>query len=146
MVAEHGTNGIAAVIAFGLPPRVVNGLIEEFIGSGITQARWFVFEPDMEALRALNEVWKGVIEIVLCGIPPSYASEVVDAAVEVLLHENVSLRHSAWLQASSLSVLPPPQLGLVLSVGDSRVSDLQAVACRVLDWMNGGTAPATASP
>jgi hypothetical protein len=112
VVADGRPAGIAALVAFGLPARVVDGLIEELLGSAVEPARWFVFDADMEAMGALNEIWHGAVDIVLSCIP-SVGSSVVDATLEILLLEGVPLDRCAWINGTLPHVEEPAGVGLV---------------------------------
>jgi hypothetical protein len=127
-------SGIAAVVAFGLPPCVVDGLIEELIGTDVEPARWFVFDGDMGAMGALNEVWQRTIHIVMCAVP--YADETVAAAaLEILSSEGVPMDRCAWLHSTANPVARIDRVvGVVLPVDINSASYAENLVLRLTDW------------
>jgi hypothetical protein len=134
--------GIAALAAFGNPPRAVDGLIEALLGTDVEPARWFVFDSDMEAMGALNEVWKWTIDIVLCTIPfidTTIDIAVAAAALEILSSEDVPLDRCAWLHAMANPVERIDSVvGTVLPVDINAASHIEHVVLRLTHWQGAG--------
>jgi hypothetical protein len=125
--------GVAALVAFGLPARAVDDLIEGLQGTDVEPARWFVFDSDMQAMAALHEFWKGTVDVVMCCVP-SLGAHVAAAALEILHNEDVPLDRCAWLHAAAHYVDGVDGMGFVMTVAADADSLLHVVKARLLDW------------
>ena len=125
---------ITALVAFGLPPSLVDELIDEVVGTSIAPARWVVFATDMSLLGALSAAWQNRIQITLCAMPEANQT-MVDAAVDILCHENVQLKFSAWLQPEGAGLRPPEALGLSIDVPIDSRFDARALSQSLASWI-----------
>lgn len=136
VAADTKPAGVAAVVAFGLPPRVVDGLIEELMGTDVEPARWFVFDRDMGAMGALNEFWQGTIDIVMCVIP-SADGTVAAAALEILSTEGVPMDRCVWLHSTADPVDRIDRVnGVALPVDVSSASYAENLVLRLNHWQS----------
>lgn len=126
--------GIGAPVFFALPAHLVDRLIEELLGSSAEPARWFIFDTDLEAMGALNEVWQGTVDMALCRIP-SASTGAVEAALDVLACEGVALDRCAWLSPIQSRLDGPDGVGFVLPI-DVDIAHTMIVAGRLHDWLD----------
>jgi hypothetical protein len=88
------------VVAFALPADFVAELIDLAQGSAVEPMRWVVFGSQSDAMTELLERCQRFTDVLPVLVPETVAGT-IDAAFEILAHEQLALQDCIWLQEGS---------------------------------------------
>ena len=97
---------VKAIVAFGVPERDVDSLMEAIVGTPEAPAKWVVLGNDVALLGALDKQWGHQTDLVI-GHMPTTNMHVRDAVLDILAHERIELASVVWLQRNGSPGDPP---------------------------------------